>query len=144
MDLIFSYPACFYPFEEDGGGFVVVFPDLPGCTTGGETIQEALYMANDAACGWILTALEEGETLPKPTDYRKVKADEYENGFVSLMPLDVDEYSKKFGSEDISKSCSIPLWLNTLAENKNLNFSTILQKGLQQELGLSQSIIHNA
>jgi predicted RNase H-like HicB family nuclease len=134
MDLMYAYPACFYPAED---GITVDFPDLPGCVTCGYTMEEALFMANDAACGWILTTLEEGEKLPKPTDYRKVKADEYENGFVNLMLLDVGEYSKKFGLEEVGKSCSIPLWLNTLAENKNLNFSSILQKGLQQELGIA-------
>ena len=29
------YPAVFYPYSDNSGGYVVEFPDLPGCVTGG-------------------------------------------------------------------------------------------------------------
>ncbi len=35
------------------GGYVAVFPDLPGCMTQGETLEEAIEMAQDARIGWI-------------------------------------------------------------------------------------------
>ena len=39
--------------DADEGGYVVSFPDLPGCLTCGETIEEALSMAEDAKREWI-------------------------------------------------------------------------------------------
>jgi len=47
-----------------GGGFVAVVPDLPGCMSDGETPQEALENAYDAAAAWIATAAETGRDIP--------------------------------------------------------------------------------
>ena len=58
------YPALFTPFEDGSGGYTVEFPDLPGCVTEGEDMAEALFMAEDAASGWVLTELEDGNLLP--------------------------------------------------------------------------------
>jgi predicted RNase H-like HicB family nuclease len=134
MNTVYTYPACFYP-DKEVGGFTVDFPDLLGCVTEGDTMDEALYMAEDAACGWILTSLEEGKPLPPATDYREVKADA--DGFVNLMRLDIDTYAKKYSKKPVNKNCTIPTWLNTLAESKGVNFSQTLQEGLKQRLGLA-------
>ena len=59
-----------YPFEvkqlarEDGGGFLVTFPDLPGCMADGATIMEAITNAMDAEASWLATAREFGDPLP--------------------------------------------------------------------------------
>jgi predicted RNase H-like HicB family nuclease len=137
MTLKLVYPACFYPCEE--GGYTVIFPDLPGCVTEGDTLAEAVDMAIDAASGWLLVTLEDNELLPAASDIKKVSADEYENGFVSLISVDLDEYSKKFGTKAVKKNLTIPAWLNTLAEKKNVNFSQVLQDALTEYLGLDQS-----
>jgi predicted RNase H-like HicB family nuclease len=137
MTLKLVYPACFYPCEE--GGYTVIFPDLPGCVTEGDTLAEAVDMAIDAASGWLLVTLEDNEHLPAASDIKKVSADEYENGFVSLISVDLDEYSKKFGTKAVKKNLTIPAWLNTLAEKKNVNFSQVLQDALTEYLGLDQS-----
>lgn len=62
------YEAIFTPFEK-GDGFTVEVPDLPGCVTEGDTLAEAIEMGQDAASGWILTELEEGNDYPKPSDH---------------------------------------------------------------------------
>ncbi len=48
------YPAVFKPFSDQSGGYVVEFPDLPGCVTEGKDLEEAIEMGIDAASGWIL------------------------------------------------------------------------------------------
>lgn len=46
--------------EDKGeGGFVVSYPDLPGCITCGETVESAVANALDAKKAWIEVALEE-------------------------------------------------------------------------------------
>jgi predicted RNase H-like HicB family nuclease len=128
------YPACFYPCEE--GGYTVIFPDLPGCVTEGATLSEAIDMAVDAASGWLLDSVENNEEIPPASDIKSVVADEYENGFVSLISIDLDEYSKKYGDKAVKKTLTIPQWLNTLAESKGVNFSHILQTALKEHLGI--------
>ena len=65
------YPACFY--KEKDGGFSVQFPDLLGCCTQGDTLEEAIQMAEDAALGWLLTSVENNEEVPKASDIKDVK-----------------------------------------------------------------------
>ncbi|AFQ43373.1 type II toxin-antitoxin system HicB family antitoxin [Desulfosporosinus meridiei] len=128
------YPACFYPSED---GYTVVFPDLPGCVTEGDTLPEAMDMAIDAASGWLLGEVEENKQLPKATNIKNVIPNEYENGFVSLIGVDLDEYSQKHGHKAVKKTLTIPAWLNTIAEENNVNFSQVLQSALKDQLGIS-------
>lgn len=51
---------------EDGGGFVAVAPELPGCMSDGETPEEALANGYDAIACWIEGALEMGRAIPEP------------------------------------------------------------------------------
>ena len=46
--------------DENEGGYVVSYPDLPGCITCGETIESAIANALDAKKAWIIAALEDG------------------------------------------------------------------------------------
>jgi len=126
------YPACFYPNED--GSFTVVVPDLKGCVTEGKDFVQALEMAVDAASGWVLSSLEDGKKVPKASNFDAIKADEYENGFVNLIVLDMDSYAEKYGDKAVRKNCTIPAWLNTRAEEANINFSAVLQEALQQKL----------
>ena len=47
-------------------GFVVFYPDLPGCITCGETIESAVENAQDAKKAWLEAALEEGIEIHEP------------------------------------------------------------------------------
>ncbi len=51
---------------DDGGGYLVEVPDLPGCVSDGETTEEALSNARDAVCEWIAAAEEMGRLIPEP------------------------------------------------------------------------------
>ncbi len=131
----YVYPVCIYP--GDVSGYTAIVPDLPGCVTEGDTIADALEQAIDAASGWVLDELEDGKRPPEPSDVKNIKADEYENGFVSVIMLDIDAYAEKYGSKAVRKNCTIPAWLNTAAENAHINFSQVLQNALQEQLHIT-------
>ena len=131
----YVYPVCIYP--GDNSGYTVIVPDLPGCVTEGETIADALEQAIDAASGWVLDELEQGRKAPDASAPESIKADEYPDGMVSVVMLDIDAYAEKYGSKAVRKNCTIPAWLNTAAENAHLNFSQVLQNALQEKLRLS-------
>ncbi len=94
------YPAVFTPYEDGTGGYVVEFPDLPGCVTGGDSLEEAIEMAIDAASGWVLTELEEGNEIPRASDYKSIQTEE----IVSMILLDMDSYTEKYGQKAAIKS----------------------------------------
>ena len=52
--------------DMDEGGFVVSFPDLPGCLSSGDTIEDACRNAEDAKREWLTAAIEEGLSIPEP------------------------------------------------------------------------------
>ena len=126
------YPACFY--EEKEGGYSVEIPDLLGCCTQGNTLEEAMEMAQDAALGWILTSIEDEEEIPLPSNIKDIKL-ERGNGFVTLLLLDIDQYTEKFGTKkSIKKTLTIPEWLNRRAEKIGINFSKTLQDALLNKI----------
>ena len=64
----YNYLATIQPLPEvDGGGYLVSFPDLPGCIADGATPEEAFHQAEDAMIAWIATAKEFGDPIPKPS-----------------------------------------------------------------------------
>ncbi len=126
------YPACFY--KEDDGGYSVEIPDLKGCCTQGDSLEEAIEMAQDAALGWLLTSAEEGEKFPNATEINEVKL-ENNNGFKTLLLLDLSAYSAKYGSrKSVKKTLTLPNWLNKRAEKSNINFSKTLQEALFEKI----------
>lgn len=52
--------------DQEEGGFVVSYPDLPGCISCGETIADAVANAADAKRAWLEAALEEGIAIHEP------------------------------------------------------------------------------
>ena len=64
------YLSLQYPFvvhADPDGGYVIVYPDLPGCLSQAETLDEIPAMAEDARTGWIETEYEEGRNIPEPS-----------------------------------------------------------------------------
>ena len=54
---------------EDGGGFVALVPDLPGCMSDGRTREEAARNATDAIAEWLDEASRLGRAIPKPSKH---------------------------------------------------------------------------
>ena len=124
------YPAIFTPFEDEQDGYTVEFPDLPGCVTEGYDMAEAVFMAEDAASGWVLTELEDGKKAPEATAINKVKTEPGQ--FVSLVALDMDAYAAKYGNNAVKKTLTIPAWLNTFVEQNGISCSRVLQDALSK------------
>lgn len=52
--------------DEDGGGYLITFPDLPGCMADGETPDEAMREGREAFDAWIAAQLAAGREVPAP------------------------------------------------------------------------------
>jgi predicted RNase H-like HicB family nuclease len=93
-----AYPAIFYPWD-DGSGYTVEVPDLPGCISEGDTLAEAVFMGIDAASGWVLTELEEGKPAPEASRIETVRPEA--GGFVSMLALDIAAYYEREKGSDL-------------------------------------------
>lgn len=54
---------------DDGGGYMISFPDLPGCMSDGETMDEVLDNGRDAFNSWIAAQVDMKREIPAPTYY---------------------------------------------------------------------------
>ena len=82
--------------DKEEGGFVVSYPDLPGCITYGETVEAAVTNALDAKKAWIEAALEEGIQIQEPDSL-----EDYSGQFKLRIPRSLHkllaEHSKREG-----------------------------------------------
>lgn len=67
--------------DTEEGGFIISFPELPGCITCGDTLASALDNANDAKTEWLEAAIEDGVSIPKPDSL-----DDYSGQFKLRIP----------------------------------------------------------
>ncbi|WP_312812300.1 type II toxin-antitoxin system HicB family antitoxin [Sedimentibacter sp.] len=126
------YPAIFQ--TEDNNAFSVFFPDIEGCNTCGESMEDAYEMAIDAL-GLMLSYMEDNNMeIPmasKPQDIVLEK-----NQYLVIVEFDMLAYKKKHRSQAVKKTLSIPSWLNDIAIENNVNFSQILQDALINTLNI--------
>jgi predicted RNase H-like HicB family nuclease len=124
MKTKYTYPAI---FAKEENGYFVNFPDIQPCYTEGATLEEAVIMAKDVLESRIEVALEQGETLPIPSNIDTLKGDK-----VMLVVADVENIKSQ--TRFVKKTLSIPYWLNVAAEKEHLNFSGVLQEALKERL----------
>jgi predicted RNase H-like HicB family nuclease len=132
--MIYVYPATIQ--HEEDGRYSIWFDDLPGCTTSGETLAEAIMMARDAMGGWLDCAITNGYAIPTPSGVRSIAA--HAGQEVALIDMDLELYRRENDRRAVKKTLTIPMWLNTRAERAGVNFSQILQDALCSTLHITQ------
>lgn len=125
----YIYPAI---FTKEKTGYSVSFPDIKGCLTQGNSLQEAFSMASDALCLMLYTLEENNEIIPTSSDISKIKTTKSE--FVSYVTCDTLFYRQFYDNKSVKKTLTIPAWLNTMSERAGINFSATLQAALKKEL----------
>lgn len=128
----YIFPAIFEPGEKKG--YTVSFPDLPGCITEGDTMEEALHMAKEALELHLYGMEEDEDEIPNPS--RPEELEVPEKSFISLVEVWMPVIRDEMENKAIKKTLTIPKWLNDVAEKNNVNFSQVLQSALKEYLGI--------
>ena len=124
----------FYPaiFEEEEVGYSVYFPDITGCNTQGDTMEEAYEMAKDALGLMVSYMRDTKEDIPHPSKPTDIEVEKRQT--IVIVELDYAEYLRKNESKAVKKTLSIPSWLNAEASLAGVNFSQVLQEALIMKL----------
>jgi antitoxin HicB len=62
-----KYPFTIRPLSSDeGGGYLIEYPDLPGCHSDGETPEQAIVNGRDAVRSYLLSCKKHGDPIPRP------------------------------------------------------------------------------
>lgn len=82
--------------DQEEGGYAVMFPELPGCITCGDSLESAVSNAEDAKRAWLGAAMEEGQDIPIPEGLN-----DYSGQFKLRIPKSLhrqlSEHSKREG-----------------------------------------------
>lgn len=88
------YPIAIEPGDE-GTAFSVVVPDLPGCFSAGDSLDEAIAQAEEAIDAWIESALDQEQEIPPPSTVQRWSGEEafrgWTFGIVSVDPAALDD-----------------------------------------------------
>ena len=142
------YPVLFY--EEKQDEYSVFVPDLANtlntnASTCGNTLEEAICMAEDLIAGLILDEIEIGNKIPKASKIEEISFEEWESKleikskdyiskFKTYVIVDINTFAEKWGKELIKKTVNIPKWVNTKAEKLKINFSKTLEEALLEKI----------
>jgi predicted RNase H-like HicB family nuclease len=92
------YPIAIEPGDEKTA-FGVVAPDLPGCFSAGDTLDEALAGIEEAAAAWIDATLDAGDAIPTPSDLEAIRRNPdfagWAFGVISLDPDLLDDAAER-------------------------------------------------
>ncbi len=123
-----TYFAIFEPSQ--GGGYGVYFPDLPGCTSYGETFEVAQEQAADALGLHIYGMEKDGDEIPTPSKEPKADPETAPGYIVSPVTVFPDMVADRLDNRKIKTNTTIPAWLKEEAEANGVNFSKVLEAAL--------------
>ena len=89
-----------YPIAIESGdethAYGVMVPDLPGCFSAGDSLDEAIANAKEAIELWLETVIEDGEPIPEAAPIAKHQADPEFTGWIwALVEVDLSKLSGK-------------------------------------------------
>jgi predicted RNase H-like HicB family nuclease len=121
----YVYPAIFHKNVDES--YTIIYPDLPGCTSEGKTLGNAMYMAQSALTQWISYLTYKKQEIPKASSVQEVKMSAGE--FVNLFRADVKD------GRAVKRTVSIPKWMDDKVVQSGLSLSRVLQEALSERLG---------
>lgn len=126
------YPAILQ--KDVDGSINVTFPDLPEAITCGNTLTQAIEMAKECLGLCLEVRKDEKAGIPTMSDPTTMVCKS--GSFVMMIEYDSIEFNKRYNKKAIRKNVTIPAWLAELAEERNINFSNVLQNALIKKLDL--------
>ena len=104
----------------------------PGCTTCGKTEADALAQAVEALGGHLWAMEENNEEIPAPSSLQSVAHDENES--VILVSVYMPAVRLAEVNRSVSRTVTLPAWMNAAAQARKINFSQVLQEALRARL----------
>ncbi|MEG0240311.1 type II toxin-antitoxin system HicB family antitoxin [Anaerorhabdus sp.] len=119
--------------EEGESSYGAYFPDLPGCGTSGDTIEEVCANAKEALELHIYGMEKDNDKLPSPS--RKLKTNDEMVTPITIFP---DLVKHEMENRRVKTNVTIPLWLKERAEAEGINYSRILEMALLEMLSIKK------
>ena len=119
--------------KEADGGYSVRFPQLDGCITEGDSLTDAIRMAQEAMSLHMYGIEQDGEIIPEAV-FDNINL----NSGEMVVPITawMTPFREEMATRSVKKTLTIPAWLNDAAEKRKVNYSQVLQNALKDYLGV--------
>lgn len=128
----YVYPVV---LQKEEGGYLITFPDFPGQTTEAETEEEAIVAAQEVLALNISDNEDLGQGNPEPKKQEDIELGKGQK--LVYVHLWMPYFRQVQKVVYVKKTLTIPKWIDEMAKAKNVNFSSVLVKGLKKELGIA-------
>ena len=132
MSNVIGYAAVFIKSEN---GYYVEFPDLAGCFSQGNSLEESICNSQEALAIYYI---EKNGELPSASSLQSIQQI-YPDAIIQIIAIDTENFIVK-PLRSVKKTLTIPEWLNILSEKYHVNFSQILRTALINHLSNLDSI----
>ena len=122
------YYSCLVDFDKFEDGSINYY------ATFGNNMEKAVSNLRETLGLHLADLLDVRKNFPEPSKVEDIKLKE--NQYLYVISVDPVYEVAKVTNTLKKKTLTIPVWLDILAQEKNLNFSQILQKALKKELGI--------
>lgn len=133
---MYAFPAVLTVDHEDNDAVLVSFPDLENCFADGNNFAEALEEAREALGNVLYWMEKKGQLIPEPSDIRTVEVPD--DAIKTLIAADMMEFRKAWNTRSVTRTVTLPAWLDEMAKKEQVNFSQALQHALKDTLGIDQ------
>lgn len=119
--------------EEGETSYGAYFPDLPGCGTSGDTIEEVCINAKEALELHIYGMEKDHDELPMPSSKLESNGE-----MVTPITIFPDIVKHEMENRRVKTNVTIPLWLKEKAEAEGVNYSRLLEFALYDVLSIEK------
>lgn len=133
---IYVYPAVLTFYD---GGIGITFPDLPGCVSHADSIDEVSKNAKEVMSLHLYGMEEDNFEIPQPSLLNEIDLES--NQMPMLIEVHMPLYRDAIENVTTKTTVTMPQWLKSIAEEKKINFSQVLQVALKEKLGLKDKSI---
>jgi predicted RNase H-like HicB family nuclease len=104
----------------NAAAFGAVVPDLLGCFSAGDTLDETMDAAKEAAAAWIDAALDAGNTIPAPSRLEEIRRlPGYEGWTIGVVELDPELFDDSIERVNITLPKRVLRRLDDLAKARH-------------------------
>ena len=134
MNDTYVFPSVFHT---EADGISIFFPDLPGCFSCADTMEQAFSRAKEALQLHLYGMEEDGETIPAASPVGQIPLRTGET--IAMIEAWMPPFRERMDNGATNKTVTIPRWLDTLARREKVNYSQLLQRALKSYLGVGEN-----
>ncbi len=123
--------------HDDEPGFGISFPDLPGCVSDGDTVDDAIRRGGEALAFHVEGMTDDGEPVPRARSLHEIERDESlaqwrEGATIAFVPLIVDKGSPR--RINISLDYGLLHAIDDEAKRRGMTRSAFLSSAARNEI----------